>query len=168
MTDGALPFTIGPIASADDLQAVRQLIGAYVASLGIDLGFQDFADEFAGLPGAYAPPAGALLLARRRDGEALGCVALRPLVPLGRCEMKRLFVAPAGRGHGLGSALIEAIIAAARGIGYTEMVLDTLPDMDAALALYRRAGFEPTPGYYHSPLADAVYLRLPLDRRPSG
>ncbi len=148
--------------SADDLHAVRALFEAYVAALGIDLGFQNFAGEFASLPGAYAPPAGALLLARGSDGEPLGCVALRPLPPPGRCEMKRLFVAPAGRRGGVGSALIDAIVTAARRIGYTEMVLDTLPGMDAALALYRRAGFQATEGYYASPLADAVYLRLPL------
>lgn len=156
-------FSIAAVRSADDLQAVRDLFEAYVASLGVDLGFQDFAGEFAKLPGAYMPPAGALLLARRHDGKPLGCVALRPLVSPRRCEMKRLFVAPAGRGGGVGSVLIEAVIPAARDFGYAEMVLDTLPDMTAALALYRRAGFEPTTGYYDSPLADAVYLRLGLD-----
>lgn len=165
MTGMGPGFTIGPVRSADDLLATRQLFDAYVASLGVDLGFQDFAGELAGLPGAYTAPGGALLLARRPDGEPLGCVALRPLPAVGHCEMKRLFVAPGGRGSGLGSALIEAVVAAAVELGYAEMRLDTLPDMHAALALYRRAGFAPVASYYASPLSDALYLGLALGRR---
>lgn len=162
------PFTVRAVASADDLQAARTLFESYVESLGIDLGFQDFDGERASFPGAYASPAGALLLARRDDGKPLGCVALRPLAIPERCEMKRLYVVPAGRGRGVGSALMNAIITAAAQLGYREMVLDTLPDMHAALALYRQAGFAPTASYYASPLADAVYLRLPLTSAAVG
>lgn len=154
---------IAPVRSADDLAAVAALFQAYEASLDVDLGYQDFAAELAALPGKYAPPAGALLLARDADGQPLGCVALRPMTEPGRCEMKRLYVAPAGRGAGLGRSLMRAIIDAAKAIGYRELWLDTLPGMAEAQGLYRAAGFEPAEPYYDTPVAGTVFLRLMLD-----
>jgi ribosomal protein S18 acetylase RimI-like enzyme len=162
-------FRIAPARTAEDLQAVAALFGAYAGGLAIDLGFQNFAAEQAGLPGAYAPPAGALLLARgaaepaETEEAPLGCVALRPLPSEGCCEMKRLYVSPAARGLGLGQALVQAILAEAARIGYREMRLDTLPSMTRAIALYRAAGFAPVPPYYDTPLAGTLFLgcRLP-------
>lgn len=155
-------FRIGPARSAADLAEAARLFDAYASGLGIDLSFQDFAAELASLPGKYAPPAGELLIARDPRGEALGCVALRPIAPTGCCEMKRLYVAPPGRGLGLGRALVEAIIGEAVRIGYREMRLDTLPTMVEAVAIYRRMGFAPIPPYYHNPVAGAVFLARPL------
>ena len=157
-------FRITPVQSDDDLTAAIQLVGAYAASLGFDLGFQGFAAEVAGMPGKYAPPAGALLLARDGAGVALGCVALRPILA-GCCEMKRLYVAPAGRGMGIGRALVDAIITEAGRIGYREIKLDTLPSMAGAIALYRQAGFTAIAPYCESPFADAVFLGLELTAR---
>ena len=137
---------------------------AYAASLGIDLGFQGFEDELASLPGKYAPPTGALLLARSA-GKALGCVALRQLDADGRCEMKRLYVTPGGRGLGLGRRLAEAVIAEAQHLGYREMCLDTLRSMQRAIALYRSLGFVETGAYYATPIAGTAFLRLDLGRR---
>jgi ribosomal protein S18 acetylase RimI-like enzyme len=150
--------TIAPARTPADLAIVAGLFRAYADSLSVDLAYQDFAAELAGLPGKYAPPAGALLLARDAAGVALGCIALRPLDPPAVCEMKRLFVAPAGRGLGLGRALVEAALAAARTAGYREMRLDTLPDMTAAIALYRQTGFRPVPAYYDTPVASTLFL----------
>lgn len=104
-----------------DLPAITQLFRAYAASLPIDLGYQGFDGELASLPGKYAPPAGALLIARDASGAALGCVAMRPLDEPRVCEMKRLYVAPAGRGQGLGFQLARVIIEAARAAGHREM-----------------------------------------------
>ncbi len=160
MDDAA--FLIAPARSAEDLQVAAALFEAYAASIGVDLAYQDFQAELAGLPGKYAPPAGALLLARDRDGRALGCVALRPLPAEGCCEMKRLYVAPAARRLGLGSALVEAVMAAGAGAGYREIRLDTLPTMRAAVALYRRHGFETTAPYYDTPIAGTVFMARPL------
>jgi GNAT superfamily N-acetyltransferase len=103
---GAVPrtvFRISPVRSAADLEATARLFGAYAASLAIDLFYQGFAAELATLPGRYAAPAGELLLARDLHGEPLGCVGLRPMEPQGCCEMKRLYVAPRGRGLGSGA-----------------------------------------------------------------
>ena len=133
-------FTIAPAAGQADLDAARALFRAYAASLPIDLAYQGFATELATLPGAYAAPAGALLLARDGAGAAIGCAALRPLAEPGCCEMKRLFVAPTARGLGLGRVLMEAIVGEAARLGYREVRLDTLPTMTAAIAMYRAAG----------------------------
>ena len=151
-------YHIAPARSAADLDAVVLLFRAYAASLAIDLAYQDFATELATLPGKYAAPAGELLLARDGHGEALGCVGLRPLPTAGHCEMKRLYVVPRGRALGIGRALVDAILAAAVRLGYREIRLDTLPDMVAALGLYRQAGFVPIAPYYDTPVAGTVFL----------
>jgi ribosomal protein S18 acetylase RimI-like enzyme len=155
------PARIAPVAGPGDLAAARTLFEAYAASIGIDLGYQGFAAELAGLPGKYAPPAGALLLARDTRSAAIGCVALRPL-DRDACEMKRLYVAPAGRGLGLGRALGEAVLAEAARIGYREIRLDTLPTMAAAIGLYRRLGFREVAPYYDTPVAGTLFFARPL------
>jgi ribosomal protein S18 acetylase RimI-like enzyme len=155
-------FRIGPARSAEDIREVTRLFEAYAASLNVDLCFQDFPAELASLPGKYAPPKGELLLARNREGAAVGCVALRPVEPQGCCEIKRLYVSPIGRGLGLGRALAEAIIGGAERIGYREIRLDTLPDMDKAIALYRALGFRPIAPYYDNPVTGTLFLSRPL------
>lgn len=140
---------------------MARLFQAYAQSLDVDLAYQDFAAELAGLPGKFAPPHGEILLALR-DGEPVGCVALRPLDENGICEMKRLYVAPAMRGSGLGKALVEQLIDAARSRGYRQMRLDTLPSMAAAQTMYRALGFEPIQPYYDTPVEGTVFLGLKL------
>lgn len=155
-------FTISAVSGADDLADVRTLFRAYVDWLGIDLSYQGFEEELAGLPGKYAPPAGGLFLARRADGAVLGCVALRAFGDDGASEMKRLYVLPAARGLGVGAALVARVVAAAQDAGYREMLLDTLPTMTGAIKLYRAAGFEDVPAYYDTPIAETVFFRKSL------
>lgn len=154
--------TILRVRTADDLADTAALFRAYEASLDTNLCFQGFEAELAGLPGAYAPPFGELFIARGGDGSAVGCVALRPVEPKGTCEMKRLYVAPAGRGSGLGRALMEAVIREARDIGYREMRLDTLPSMTVAQSMYRAAGFRLIEPYYDTPVGGTVFMALGL------
>jgi putative acetyltransferase len=145
----------------EDIERVRRLVRAYADWLDVDLCFQDFERELAELPGCYAAPAGRLLIARV-GGEVAGCVGLRPLEP-GVCEMKRLWVEPGFAGRGIGRALAERIVAAARQIGYRRMRLDTIPArMPAAQHLYASLGFKEIPPYYHNPLAGVVMLELDL------
>jgi ribosomal protein S18 acetylase RimI-like enzyme len=158
----ATDFSIRPVRAADDLAAVVALFEAYVATLDVDLGYQDFSGELAGLPGKYAPPRGDLLLARDAAGRPLGCVGLRPIPPDGCCEMKRLYLQPAARGLGLGKALTEAVIQTARALGYAELRLDTLPSMTTALRLYDLMGFERIGPYYAPTPEGTVFMRLKL------
>jgi len=142
------------------IEQARTLIQEYTNTLGIDLGFQDFEQEMAGFPGAYAPPGGRLLLAL--DGsEAAGCVGIRELEP-DTCEMKRLYTRSAYRGHGLGRRLVEAALEQARAIGYSAMYLDTLAEMDAAIRLYEAFGFQRTEPYYANPIPGALFFKLRL------
>jgi ribosomal protein S18 acetylase RimI-like enzyme len=154
-------FTIEAARSAPDVAAVAALFRAYAGELPVDLAYQGFATEVASLPGPYAPPAGALLLARAGDGRALGCVGLRPLGE-GWGEMKRLYVAPAARGLGLGRALLAAVLDEARRLGYREVRLDTLPTMSEAIAMYRRAGFTPIAPYYDGAPDGTLFLARPV------
>jgi putative acetyltransferase len=164
-SDGiALDFAVTPARDDEDLATVARLFREYQISIGVDLCFQGFEEELATLPGHYAPPRGAILMARAGRAAA-GVVALRPLAAKGAddaCEMKRLYVRPAFRAARLGRRLAEAVLAEARRIGYRRIVLDTLKDMTAAQALYRTLGFVEIPPYYENPLPDTRYFALPL------
>jgi ribosomal protein S18 acetylase RimI-like enzyme len=155
-------FSISP-ACANEMGLVAALFRAYADSLGVDLSYQGFDAELTTLPGVYAPPAGALLLARATTGDPLGCVAIRPLAEPGACEMKRLHTTPLARGAGIGRALAVAAIEAAKRIGYVSMRLDTLPPMIAAQTLYRSLGFEITAPYYDSPVPGTIFMRKTLE-----
>jgi putative acetyltransferase len=147
-----------------DIAATAEIFREYAIALGVDLCFQDFDAELADLPRDYAPPRGALLLARV-DGAIAGCCALRPLDSsdyVNAAEMKRLYVRPAFRGCGLGRQLAEAILDAARIAGYDSVLLDTLDDMEIARAMYEELGFKEIPPYYFNPLAGAHYLKVDL------
>ena len=151
-------MNISVAISAEELVAVRQLFAEYAGSLGVDLGYQGFPAELAGLPGAYAPPYGRLLLAADERGAA-GCVALRPFGD-DACEMKRLYVRPDRQGLGIGRLLAKRVIAEARGIGYAAILLDTLPTMHGALRLYESLGFVRRAPYFETPVAGNVFMEL--------
>jgi len=148
----ALAQATTPLALAH----VRALFLEYAEGLGIDLAFQDFESELASLPGAYVSPRGALLLATYGI-EVVGCAAVRPFE--GEiCEMKRLYVRPRHRGHGIGRMLAAAVVSVAREAGYARMRLDSLPWMEAAIALYRAMGFAEIPSYRYNPVPGTVYM----------
>lgn len=151
-------------STSGDLDAVQLLFRDYAERLGVDLGFQGFDSEMSGLPGEYAEPRGALLLAMV-DGKPAGCCALRALDTVdysNACEMKRLFVRPQFRGLGLGRQLAEQTIELAKITGYSCLLLDTLSDMETARALYQELGFEEVPPYYFNPIEGAHYLKVQL------
>jgi ribosomal protein S18 acetylase RimI-like enzyme len=155
---------MGPrILEADGPEAlalVRRLFEEYAASLEVDLCFQGFEEELAGLPGAYARPVGGLLLGFDGD-EPAGCAAFRPLEP-GIAEMKRLYVRPSARGGGWGRRLAQRVVDDARAAGYQRIRLDTLPSMRTALALYQALGFREIAPYRHNPVRGTRFLELRL------
>jgi GNAT superfamily N-acetyltransferase len=151
-----MALRLAPPASDADWLAARRLIEEYAAGLGVDLCFQGIDQELAHLPEHYGPPAGAFLLAFNGT-DAVGCVGLRRHAD-GVGEMKRLYVSPAGRGLGTGRLLAEGILAAAKRLGYGRVVLDTLPSMTEAQALYASLGFRPTDAYRFNPVPGTAYL----------
>jgi GNAT superfamily N-acetyltransferase len=160
-------------SGAADLALARALFEEYAAWLDEDLCFQGFAEELATLPGSYARPRGRLLLAGHA-GDALGCIALRPLPDASgdarsttTGEVKRLYVRPAARGRGVGRQLAGRIVDEARAIGYRWLKLDTLERMHEALALYTALGFVRCDPYYDNPLGSPVYLSLDLTAAPA-
>jgi putative acetyltransferase len=154
-------LTFTQAESAAQIAQARELFIEYAQSLGFSLCFQNFDKELALLPGDYSPPEGRLLLAFY-EAQLAGCVALHKLEP-GICEMKRLYLRPQFRGHGLGLALAERIIAEARQIGYQRMRLDTVePIMKDAVAMYRKLGFKESAPYRPNPIAGAMYMELEL------
>ncbi|KAF4513768.1 UNVERIFIED_CONTAM: hypothetical protein B566_EDAN011689 [Ephemera danica] len=154
------------ILTARDTQAieqVRQYFRNYAAWLGVDLSYQNFDQEMASLPGAYSVPEGRLFFAEV-DGRPAGCVGVRPLPESdGVCEMKRLYVDPEARGHGVGNALAMAAIKVAKEIGYRKLIIDTLPSMRMAVKLYRELGFTEAPAYYKTPVEGTMFLALDLE-----
>jgi ribosomal protein S18 acetylase RimI-like enzyme len=147
--------------TSEEIATAQELFREYAEWLAVDLCFQNFEKELAGLPGDYRPPAGRLFLARE-DKAIAGCVALRQLDDQ-VCEMKRLYVRPGFRGLGLGRQLTERVIDEARVIGYQKVRLDTLPErMGRAVAMYRSLGFTEIPRYYNNPYEAAMFMELVL------
>jgi ribosomal protein S18 acetylase RimI-like enzyme len=171
MNDAAPPAPRIELVVADSperLDAARAIFRDYAASLAIDLCFQGFEAELHGLPGDYAEPNGALLLAYV-DAALAGCGAMRPLADADHanaCEMKRLFVRPAFRGYGLGRRLAQELLDRAAAAGYSTMLLDTLDEMESARELYASLGFVEIAPYYYNPIPGAHYLKVDLQRGP--
>ena len=152
--------TIVQAESDADISQARELFEEYVRMVDAPECFAGFEDELAGLPGAYAAPAGRLYIALE-DGMATGCVALRGLDGY-TAEMKRLYVRAGARGEGLGRRLAIKAIDAARKIGYARLVLDTLPKMHEAALLYRSLGFRKIAPYLACPTPGAICYELRL------
>jgi GNAT superfamily N-acetyltransferase len=156
---------IRPASSEEDYLAARGLFVEYAESLGFSLCFQGFDREIEILPEMYGPPGGLLLLALE-DDVAFGCVGLRPSGPL-TCEMKRLFVRPDQRGTGAGRRLAESVLDEARRLGYQRMILDTLPSMQRAQALYRTLGFAEM-RRANQPEGGGTIVYMALELEPAG
>ena len=144
-------------AKQKDMPNVRDLFLEYQQLLGIDLCFQGFEQELAALPGCYASPTGTILIAVT-GCEIIGCVCVRARTK-NEAELKRLYVKPSHQGHGVGKKLFHLAMSIAQKIGYTSIVLDTLPSMQAAKSLYEDYGFNIIPAYYENPIEGAEYYR---------
>jgi putative acetyltransferase len=147
---------------------LREWFDFLVNDCGIDMGYQAVEAELEGLPGSFGLPRGRIWLAREDAGEAVGCVALRPMRDEGVCKLKRLYVRPPHRGEGIGRALTVQAIDEARAMGYRLMRLDTGTFLEASRRLYASLGFVETGPYYDVPpdvLRVTVFMELPLTRQ---
>ena len=153
-------LNIAPASSLQDIAEIRTLFREYADGVAEPCCFASFEQELSGLPGEYAPPGGVLLIARDADAAA-GCVALRGL-DAGSGEMKRMYVRERYRGSGLGRRLAIEVIEEARKRKYARLVLDTLPKLAPAIALYRDLGFRETGPYLASPTPGALCFELRL------
>lgn len=161
MPSGATPtIELQHPQSPEDWRQARLLVEEYAASLNLDLAFQNIAHELEHLASEYSAPTGAFLIAREH-GAALGCAGVRRFAD-GDGEIKRLYVVPSARGRGIGMRLARDIVAEGRRLGYARLLLDTLPAMQEAQALYATLGFKPTSAYRFNPLPGAAYFELSL------
>lgn len=144
------------IAPLEEVSVFRELLLEYARSLPVDLSFQNFEEEVAGLPGDYDP-----ILIALWNNDVAGCVALRA-IDGEVCEMKRLYVRAAFRRKGIGASLAERIIAIARDRGFQRMRLDTLPSMREAIPMYESLGFRDVAPYRYNPVPGARFLELRL------
>jgi ribosomal protein S18 acetylase RimI-like enzyme len=157
--ENASVFQISNVSGAADLEQARTLFREYVAEVDAPCCFATFDREMALLPGEYALPDGRLLVARN-GAAAAGCVAMRRLEAGG--EMKRLYVRGPFRSSGLGRELAQRVISAAREQRYGSVLLDTLPSMREAIALYRSLGFRERGPYSADPTPGALYFEFRL------
>jgi len=148
------------VSAAEDMETVRGLVREYGAWLGIDLNWQGFEEELAGLPGSYAEATGGGLWLLEEGGAVAGCVGVRRIGLAGekKCELKRMYVREGFRGRGAGRRLGEVAIAWAKGRGYREMYLDTLSRLTTAIGLYESLGFVQCEAYYENPVPNVVYF----------
>jgi len=155
------PIEIVEATGTEDYTKGKMLIEEYVATLGVDLRFQNIQEELGNLQRIYGPPGGCFLLAQHKS-ELAGCAAIRSKEPP-VCEMKRLYVRPSHRGVGIGRRLAERAIENAWKIGYSRIFLDTLSGMTEAQGLYRSLGFRETESYYDNPLSGVRFLSLDIE-----
>lgn len=156
------------ISAYDRIEDVRSLFSEYTDMLvsinpefHLYLDIQHYDDEKENPSLKYALPDGRLYLDISDDGIARGCIALRKLSD-GKGEVKRLYVRPEYRGNGIATALVERIVEDARNIGYKELYLDTLPELESAVRLYKSFGFEETGQYNDSPVDKTIFMKLSL------
>ena len=144
-----------------EFAAGASLFQQYAGFIGIDLSFQNFAEELNTIDKQYMKPKGSLIIAY--DGtKAVGCVALRNW-DNETAELKRMFVAPAYHGHKIGQRLLEQILGVAQKLGYKKVRLDTISTMEAALKLYRSFGFYEIPAYRFNPMEETIYMEKILE-----
>ncbi|WP_460837334.1 GNAT family N-acetyltransferase [Noviherbaspirillum agri] len=157
-------FSIREAQFPADGPELKAVIREYVAWLDMDLSYRGFAQEMAEFDARFTLPSGMFFIARAGTDIA-GCAGL--LRNSGAvAEVKRLYVRPPYRGHALGERLIGCVIAKARSLGFSRLILDAVPQTVVAQALYRALGFVETDPYYADPVPGTKFFALPLMSTP--
>lgn len=146
--------------SFSEFEEGKQLFKAYADSLPFDLDFQGFEEELEAVNKKYAHPEGALILCYVDEAPA-GCVGVRK-IEAGIAELKRLYVQPEFRSLKIGAKLMELALDEAKKLGYDCIRLDTVADMQAAIALYKKLGFYEIEAYCYNPFETAIYMERKL------
>lgn len=161
------PQTVQIVPAYDFPEEISVLFAEYTDMLIADdpsfqqyLNLQHYDEEVTHLESKYGMPFGRLYLAYYGE-EAAGCIGLRK-IDKQCCEMKRLYVRPKFRGAQIGKQLVRQIIKDAKEIGYSCMLLDTLPFLEHAIHMYKTFGFYETERYNNSPMDTTIYMRLDL------
>lgn len=146
--------------TAEEFADGRMLFEAYAASLNFNLCFQGFTEELQTIDQQYKTPTGALIIAY--DGNnAIAVVGVRKF-DTDKAELKRMFTTPEYRGQKIGYFLLDKAINIATELGYKQLLLDTLPEMQAAIKLYHGFGFTESQAYRFNPFDEAIYMKLEL------
>ena len=123
---------------SDDATSLIERLSSELASL-----YDDDTDEG---KGAFAPTdmdvMDAAFVVARVDGEPVGCGAIRPWDEPGVAEVKRMFVVPDMRGHGISKRILLKLEEVARSFSYTALILETGTRQSEAIALYEKAGYK--------------------------
>jgi ribosomal protein S18 acetylase RimI-like enzyme len=142
-------------ATERDFADASRILSAYFDAIDLSAAHRDGPQDIS----AYLHEPGGMWFARH-GGQVVGVIALRPLATIaGACEIKRLYVDPGHRGDGIADALLDAAEGAAIARGYTVAYLDTRADLHAAIAFYRRRGYEACERYNDNPVA-TVFMRF--------
>ena len=146
--------------TATDFENGKQLFQQYIQSLDFKITFQDVDRELEEIAIEYNAPSGILLLAYDGD-KAIACAGVRKF-DVNNAELKRMFVDPGYRGIQLGQQLLQLALSAAKQMGYTSILLDTVPSMRSAIKLYQSAGFRQIDPYRFNPMPGAIFMEKEL------
>jgi putative acetyltransferase len=148
----------------DDYLTGKKLFKEYAEGLDFDLSFQDFEQELNEIESQYNLPSGRLVLITHHTGY-IGCAGVRKFENK-TAELKRMYIQPPWRSHGLGSLLMEKVIGVAWELGYQAIRLDTLSSMTHAAHLYRKFGFYEIPPYRFNPITGVLYFEKKIGGTP--
>jgi GNAT superfamily N-acetyltransferase len=154
-------LTLVEVNSEEDYALAVSPFKEYAAQLTVDLAFQNFNEELFNIRKQYGRPDGIIVLAYARPNQLCGCFAIRKLEKE-VCELKRMYLRKEYRGQGYGKKLLEFAQQQGRKLGYQKMRLDTLPEMQQAIALYLQMGFNDIPAYRYNPVPGTRYLEVKL------
>ncbi len=158
-------ITFKKAVSEEDFEMGKVLFQNYAEGLGIDLAFQDFAGELEDIATQYGEPEGVLFLIFSKEKEAIGCFGVRKF-SAGICELKRMYLKDRFRGQGIGKRMMEEALSAATQLGYTKIRLDSIEQMQPAIALYKQFGFYEVEPYRYNPVEGAIYFEKDLQKGP--
>ncbi len=131
-------------AVAGDEPALQGVVFAVLAEYGLNPDPEGTDADLKDVQAHYIARGGLFLAVTGADGQIVGCGGLLP-VDAQSADVRKMYLLPAARGHGLGGALLRRLIARAREMGCQRVTLETAAQLKQAIVLYKRFGFERQP-----------------------